>query len=149
ILIDAGDTAHRPKSLGFALAHVPPTFAGIEALDHAAFFNRTIHDFRIFWMNGNSFDVRDVGWGRIAPLFSPRELPHAVQLRPSLSSVGTSKKQRRLRARIDSHSIGRVEFQRKYLVFLQSLKLPGFSPVGAFVDAAFSAGQETPFVTWA
>src|SRR5262245_32281385 len=100
-------------------------------------------------MNGNSFDVRDVGWGRIAPLVSARELPHAVQLSPSLSSVGTSKKQGRLRTRIDNHRIGRVECQRKYLAFLQSLKLPGFSPVGAFVDAAFSAGQETPFVTWA
>src|SRR6266850_839782 len=97
-------------------------------------------------MNGNPFDVRNVGWGRIAPPFSPRQLPHAVQLRPSLSSVTASKKQWRLRARIDSHPIGRVECQRKYLVFLQSLKLPCLSPVGAFVYAAFSPGQEIPFV---
>src|SRR5215510_14829222 len=98
-------------------------------------------------MNGNSFDVRDVGWGRIAPLVSPRELPHAVQLGPSLSSVAASKKQWRLRAYVDNHRIGRVECQREYLAFIQSFKLPGFSPVGAFVDAAFSAGQEIPFVT--
>jgi len=76
-------------------------------------------------MDGNPFNVRDVGWGRIAPLFSPRELPHAVQLGPSLSSVAASKKQWRLRARIDNHPIGRVECQRKYLAFLQSLRLPG------------------------
>src|SRR5262245_24182516 len=76
-------------------------------------------------MDGNPFNVRDVGWGRIAPLFSPRELAHAVQLGPSLSSVAASKKQWRLRARIDNHPIARVECQRKYLAFLQSLRLPG------------------------
>ena len=39
ILINSGDPAHRTKGLGFAFAHVAPTFAGIEALNHAAFLD--------------------------------------------------------------------------------------------------------------
>src|SRR5919108_12999 len=109
ILIDPRDAAHRPKSLGLSLAHVAPTVSPIKALDDPALLNRTIDHFRIFWMNGDPLDVRNMGWWRIAPLISSGEFAHPTEFHPSLSSIAASKKERRLGPRIDGHGIGRVK----------------------------------------
>ena len=143
ILIDSGDPAYGPKGLRLPFAHIPPALPGVDTLNDSAFFNRTVHHFRILGMNGDSFDMRNMRRGRIAPFISTRQFPHARKLHPSLATVIASEQERRLGARIDGHRIRRMKGQGKNFALRQSLELPRASAVGALIQTFFSACQKS------